>query len=117
MPRSPGIHHRDRAVHELEQRFVRVAVHEDLGPGKRRMQVLRRRVAELIAMRHHDGEPIELELRYLWQAPSQLRPVRVPVDRGYRRDRLELDQDLGPADVPGMQDVIDLLENLEHFRS
>ncbi len=81
------------------------------------MQRLRRGVAELIAVRHHDGEPIELELRYLRQAGSQLGPVGVSVDRRHRRDRLELDQDLRPADVPGMQDVIDLLEDLEHFRS
>jgi len=117
MARPAGVHHRYRPVHELEQRPVRVPVYDDLGPGKRRMQILRRRMAELVAMRHDDGEPIELELRHLWQTRSQLGPVRVPVDRRHRRDRLELDEDLGLADVAGMKDVINLLEHLEHFRA
>src|SRR5207249_11016277 len=95
MARPAGVHHRYRPVHELEQRPVRVPVYDDLGPGKRRMQILRRRMAELVAMRHDDGEPIELELRHLWQTRSPPGPGRAPVDRRLAGRRPQPDADLG----------------------
>src|SRR5438270_5749081 len=113
--RPARIHHRDRPIHQLEQRLVGVTIYDDLGPRKRRMQLLRRRVAELIAVRHHDRETVELELGHLGQPRPQLGTVRIPVHRRDRRQRLELDQDLGTPNVTGVQDVVDLPEDVEHL--
>ena len=73
-------------------------------------------MAELVAVRHHDREPVELELGDLLQARAKLRRVCVAVDGRNGRDRLELDEDLGLADVAGVEDVVDLLKHLEHLR-
>src|SRR5438105_13635637 len=114
-PRPARIHHRDRPIHQLEQRLVGVTIYDDLGPRKRRMQLLRRRVAELIAVRHHDRETVELELGHLGQPRPQLGTVRIPVHRRDRRQRLEVDQELGLADVTAVQDVVDSFEHLENL--
>jgi hypothetical protein len=113
--RPARVHHRHRAIHQLEQRLVGVTVHDDLGPGERRMQRLRRRVPQLVAVRHHDREAVELELGHLGQARAQLGTVRVPVDGRERSQGLELDQDLRLPHVAGVQDVVDLGEHSEHF--
>src|SRR6266699_2436848 len=116
LPRPARVHHRHRAVHQLEQGLVGVAVHDDLGARKGVMQFGESWMSELVAVRHHDREPVELELGDLRQASAQLRRIRVAVHCGDGCDSLELDQDLRRPDVAGVEDVVDLLEHLEHFR-
>src|SRR6266851_5046853 len=114
-PRPAWVHHRHGAVDKLEQRLVGVAVHDDLRPGKRGVQRIGGRVAELVPVGHHDREAVELELGYLREAGPQVGPIGVAVHRRNGRERRQLDQDVGPAHVPGVQDVIDVVEHLEHF--
>ena len=94
-----------------------VPVHDDLGPGKRGVQLLGRGMAQLVTVRHHDLEPIELGGGDLRQAGADLRRIGVAVHGRHRRDRLEVDQDLGLADVTSVQDVVHFLEHVEHFRT
>src|SRR4029077_10600985 len=63
--RPARVHHRYRPIHQLEQRLVGVTVHDDLGFGKGRVQRVRRGMPQLIAVRHHDREAVELELGHL----------------------------------------------------
>src|SRR6266513_4879914 len=115
LPRPAGVHHRHGPVHQLEHRLVGVSIHDDLGAREGFMQVGGSWMSELVAVRHHDREPVELELGDLRQARAKLRGIRVAVHRRNVRDRLELDEDLWLADVAGVEDVVDLLEHLEHF--
>ncbi len=94
-----------------------VAVDDDLRPGKSGVQHVGGRMPELIPVGHHDREAVELELGDLGEAGPQVGPVGVAVHRRNRRERRELDQEVGPAHVPGVQDVIDVFERVEHFRT
>src|SRR5690349_25016551 len=74
-----------------------------------------RRPLELIPVGHHDGESVELELRHLRQPRPKLGAVRVTVHGRYWCQRPQLNQDFGPANVARVQDMVDLLECVEHF--
>jgi hypothetical protein len=93
-----------------------VTEHDDLGVRKRGVQILRIRRPELVAMGDHDGEAVELDGGDGRQLPAQLPSVGVAVDRGYRRDGLELVEDRRRSDVTGMEDVVDLPKDVEHRR-
>src|SRR5437016_14284895 len=73
-------------------------------------------MAKLVAVRHHDLEPIQLGARDLGQTGPDLGRVYVAVHRGDRRDSLEIDHDLPLAHVTAVQDVIDLAEYVEYLR-
>src|SRR5216684_2333812 len=76
---------------------------------------------------HRHGAVDKLEQRLVGVAVyDDLRPGkrgvqriggRVAVHRRNGRERRQLDQEVGPAHVPGVQDVIDVVEHLEHFWS
>ncbi len=51
----------------------------------------------------------------LRKARAKLRRIRVPVNSRDGRERLELYEDPWLADVAGVQDVVDLLEDVEDF--
>ena len=60
-------------------------------------------------------EAAELQLGHFGQTVAQLRAVGVAVDRGHRRDRFEIDQDLALAHVTTVQDVVHAREDVEDF--
>ena len=70
-----------------------VSVHDDVGSGKRFMQVGGRRRAELVAVRHYDVEAVELNGRDIRELGPQLGAVHVAVHRRHGRQGLQIEQD------------------------
>src|SRR2546428_664115 len=62
MPRPAGVHHCHRPVHQLEQRPVRVPIHDDLGAREGFMQLGGSWMPELVPVCHYDRKPVELAL-------------------------------------------------------
>src|SRR5207245_5775225 len=58
-------------------------------------------------------EALDPGLHHLRDLPPQLEPVGVPPDGGDRGDRLELGEEGRRADVAGVQDQIDIAEDLK----
>src|SRR4029077_8197666 len=91
MSGAARIHHRDGAVHELEERLVAVAVYDDLRLGEGLVQCNGCGALELIAVRHDNRESVELDFSDLRQTRAELRAVRIAVDGRHGRDRFERD--------------------------
>src|SRR6266576_5127899 len=67
-------------------------------------------------MRDDDREHIQLDVGNLWKRGAQLESVRVSVNRGYRGERAQLDEEVRGSDVSPMEDVVDFAQYLEHAR-
>ena len=65
---------------------------------------------------HPEREPVELEALMLGRPMAQVRPVDVAPDGAGRGERFELVQDLRAAYIAGVQDQIDVGQNLGQGR-
>jgi hypothetical protein len=95
---------------------VGVPEDQDLRVGKCGMELIRIRHAELIAVSDDDVESVELERGHLGQPASGLHSIRVSVYSRYRRDRLELDEQVERPHVSRVENVIHLGKGIEDFR-
>ena len=94
----------------LDERLVRVAIHEDVGRVGR--QELRwRRTTQLISVADVNRHPARLECEALRQPPVQR--IDVAVHRLDGRDRPEGVQHGTPTHVSGMQNLRDASERLK----
>lgn len=88
-----------------------MAAHDDVEPALYRIH------AELLqVMDHVDPPAVDLDGA---RVREPLRPgvaVVVSADRVDRRDRFELSQNLGAADIAGVQDELTPAKTLERFR-
>src|SRR2546426_841159 len=100
----------------FEQWPVTVPKDDDLGVRKRLVQFGGFGAVELIAVRHDDGETVQLDFGDLRKLRPQVEAVAVAVHRRYGRERAQLDEEILAPYVPAMQDVIDFLEDLENLR-
>ena len=65
---------------------------------------------------HPEREPVEVEALMLGRPMAQVRPVDVAPDGAGRGERFELVQDLGAAYIAGVQDQVDVGQNLGQGR-
>ena len=93
-----------------------VAINNDLGAGKRLMELGRIGTTELIAVRHYDLKTIQLDLGDLRQLRPDVEPVAVAVHGRHGRERAQLDEQVAAPDVAPMEDVIDFAKDVEHLR-
>src|SRR6185503_18575034 len=79
--------------------------------------LIRRGRAELMAVNDQEVESLDPPLDHLRQPVPQVPPVGVPPDGRHRSDRLQLGKQVGRPDVSRVDDVVNLFENIEDFRS
>src|ERR1051326_6006387 len=114
--RAARIHHRDHLVHRREQRLVGVGGEDELGGGGPAVEVLGRGRAELVPVEQEEVEPLDPRLDHFGEAGPEIEAVGVAPDRGHRRDRLELGEQVELADVTGVEDPVHTLEHGEDLR-
>ena len=90
-------------------------VQNDLGIGKRFVQFRRRGTAQLIAVRHDDAETIQLDLSHLGELRADLEIIDVAMHGCHGSQGLQPDHHIPIAHVPGVEDVIHPLENLQNL--
>lgn len=92
-------------------------VQNDLGVGKRFVQLGGGRTSQLIAVRHDDPKPLQLDLCHLGKLCPNVMPIHVAKHRGYRDQSSQFNYHIPRPHVPTMEDVVDLLEDIEHLRA
>src|SRR5262245_670209 len=90
-----------------------VAKDDDVGGGKFPSQALRRRRAELITVSHRDVQAVKLELCDLRAPRTDLESIGIAEHGSDRRQRLELGEQIVRTNIAGVQNVIDLREDVE----
>src|SRR2546430_14525490 len=90
---------------------------DDLGVGKRLVELGGIGAAELVAMRQDDRESVQLDLGHLGQFGANVEGVAVSVDGWDRSDRLQLGHHVPLPHIAAAENVIDLPKEIEDLRT
>ncbi|MEJ2236951.1 MAG: hypothetical protein P8X82_01525, partial [Gemmatimonadales bacterium] len=91
--------------------------HQDLGVREGLIESVGRRKTELVSVSDYNDEAVKLNTRHLGTARPYFESIGVPVDRSYGRDHTQLIQEIHRTNVTGVNNVVDLTEDFEHFRA